>query len=65
MVSQSLNFDAGFEGILGLGVPNVTARIGPAGGHRQEFVKSRPSRRFLNIAVFCCAKQLSTAATLI
>ena len=35
MVSQSLNFDAGFEGILGLGVPNVTAKIGPARGtHR-------------------------------
>lgn len=39
MVSQSLNFDAGFEGILGLGVPNVTAKIGPAGGtHRQPEV---------------------------
>ncbi|CAL1154976.1 unnamed protein product, partial [Cladocopium goreaui] len=39
MVSQSLNFDASFEGILGLGVPNVTAKIGPAGGtHRQPEV---------------------------
>ena len=37
MVSQSLNFDASFEGILGLGVPNVTAKIGPAGGtHRHS-----------------------------
>lgn len=38
MVSQSLNFDASFEGILGLGVPNVTATIEGAAGssHRPD-----------------------------
>lgn len=44
MVSQALNFDdAGFQGILGLGVPNLTARIrrgsrGAGTSHRQPEV---------------------------
>lgn len=41
MVSQALKFDSSFEGILGLGVPNLTVNTGPHGGtHRQKRQKT-------------------------
>jgi len=41
MVSQALKFDSSFEGILGLGVPNLTVNTGPHGGtHRPQMLTS-------------------------